>query len=58
MLGGIIITQSDLIKLTRREQLYTFMNQKDLGDHELRFVQKWVSLIIEGSDVHALKDGE
>ena len=55
-LGGLIITQRDIIRVTRREQLYIFMKHEDFGDHELNSVQKWARVIREGSESHAFKD--
>ena len=35
VLGGIIITLREVITVTRREQLCTFMKHEDFGNHEL-----------------------
>ena len=50
VIGGIIITQRDVIRVTRREQLCIFMKHEDFGDHELHCIQKWVRFIREGSE--------
>ena len=44
--GGLIITQRDILRVARREQLCIFMKYKYFGDHALRYIQKWVIFII------------
>ena len=34
------------------------MKNQDFGDHELHCVQKWVIVIMEGSEAHGLEDSE
>ena len=34
------------------------MKHKDFGGHELHCVQKWVIVIMEGSEAHGLEDSE
>ena len=34
------------------------MKHEDFGDHELHCVQKWVQVILEGSDAHKLEDSQ
>ena len=55
-LGGIIITRRDVTRVIRRGNLYIFMKHEDFGDHKLHCVQKWVRVIIGGSEAHTLKD--
>ena len=43
------------MRFSRREQLYIFMKHKDLGDHELHFVQRWVRFITEVSETHVFE---
>ena len=57
-LGGLIITQRYVIRVTRREQLYIFMKHEDFGDHELHCVQRWVRVIVDGIESHVFKDSE
>ena len=57
-LSGIIITQRDVIRVTRREQLCILMKHEEFRDHKLHWVQKLVVVIIEGSEAHALEDSE
>ena len=49
-----MITWRDIIRVTRREQLYILMKHEDFGDHELHCVHKWVRVVREDSDVHVL----
>ena len=44
-LGGIVITQRYVIRVTRREQLYILMKCEDFRDHELHYVHKWVRVV-------------
>ena len=55
MLGGIIITQIEVITVNRREKLYIFMKHEDVRYHELRYVHRLVRFIIEVSETHVLK---
>ena len=55
MLGGIIITQIEVITVNRREKLYIFMKHEDVRYHELRYVQRLVRFIIEVSETHVFK---
>ena len=57
-LGGIIINRRDVIRVTRREHICIFIKHEDFGDHEFHSVQKWVRVIREGIDAHALEDSE
>ena len=52
---GLVINQRDMIRVTRREQLYIFIKHKDFVDHDLHCIQKWVRLIICGIETYAFK---
>ena len=58
MLSGNIITQRDVIIVTRRGKLFIFMKHEEFGYHELHFVQKWVRFIREGGESHTFGDSE
>ena len=58
MLSGIIITQRDVIIVTRREKLFIFMKHEEFGYHELHLVKKWVRFIREGSESHTFEGSE
>ena len=51
-LGGIVVTQIEVLIVTRREQLCIFMKHEDFGYHEFEYVQRWVRFIREGSETH------
>ena len=57
-LGGIIITQREVVRVTRREQLYIFMKHKDFGYNELHCVQRWVIFTREYIETHVFEDSE
>ena len=57
-LVGIMITQIDIIRVDRREQLCIFMKHKDSGYHELKCIQKLIRFIIEGSETRVFKDSK
>ena len=57
-LSGIVITQIEVITVTRIEQLYIFMKHEDFGDHELHCVQKWVRVIRESSEANSFNDSK
>ena len=56
VLGGIVTTRREVIKVTRSEQLCIFMKHEEFGDHDLYFVQRWVIFIREGSDTPVFED--
>ena len=58
MLGGIIITQIEVITVNRREQVCIFIKHEDFGDHGLYCVQRWVRFVIEVSEKHVFKDSK
>ena len=58
MLGELIITPRDVIRVTRREQLHIFMKHEDFVYHKLHYIQKWVRVIREGIEAHAFEDSE
>ena len=57
-LDRIIITQREVIRFTRREQLCILMKPEDFEDHEFHWVKRWVRFIIEVSNTHVIKDSE
>ena len=58
MIGGIIITRREVITVTRRDHLCTFMKHEEFGNHEFYCIQRWVRVIREGRDTHMFKDSE
>ena len=57
-LSGLVITRRDVIRVTRKEQLYIFMKHEDFRDHDLHCIQKWVRVIREGIEAHEFLDSE
>ena len=55
MLGGINITQIEVITVTRREQLCIFMKNESFGDNYLHWFHRWVRFIREGSETHVFE---
>ena len=54
-LAGLIMTWREVIRVTRRDQLFIFMKHKEFGYHESYCVQRWVGVIREGSETHVFK---
>ena len=57
-LGGVIITRREVIRVTRREQIFIFTKHKDFRDHELQCVYRWVRVIREVIETHVFEDSE
>ena len=58
VLGGVIITPREVIKVTRREHLFIFVKLEYFGYHELYCVQRWFIFIRYGSETHSFEDIE